>query len=183
MPLVDRVRRRFVRPNADHRPLGIVSVPVVGALIVALGVIPTGLVRAQSDQADQKEVVAVVTKFFDGMRTRDTALMRSTVAPEATLVSATGPTGLTPSRTADQFIARVGTGTGPGGDERIKDPTVQIDLPLASLWAYFTFTRGGETTINHCGVDLFLLRKGPDGWKIFQVADTHRTEGCTPITR
>ena len=56
-----------------------------------------------------------------------------------------------------------------------------IELPLASLWAYFTFKRGAQTQIDHCGIDLFVLRTGPDGWKIFQIADTHRTEGCTPI--
>jgi hypothetical protein len=183
MALLDRVPRRLLRHVVGRGPLEATSLPVVGALVVALGVIPAGRVQAQSDQADKTEVVAVVTKFFDGMRTRDTALMRSTVAPTAGLVSATGPTGLGQPMTADQFIERVGKGTGPGGDERIKDPIVQIDSPLASLWAYFTFTRGGQTTINHCGVDLFLLRKGPDGWKIFQVADTHRTEGCTPITK
>ncbi len=181
--LFKRVPRRSTRPKAEHRHAGGSSLPLVGALVVALGVVPAGVVQAQSDQADQKEIVAVVTKFFDGMRTRDTALMRSTVVPTAALVSATGPTGLGQPTTADQFIERVGKGTGPGGDEQIKDPNVQIDPPLASLWAYFTFTRGGQTTINHCGVDLFLLRKGPDGWKIFQVADTHRTEGCTPITK
>jgi hypothetical protein len=53
-----------------------------------------------------------VKQFFDGMRTRDTTLMRSTVAPGAVLM---------------------------------------------------TLTRAGETKISHCGVDSFLLRKGPDG--------------------
>jgi hypothetical protein len=115
------------------------------------------------------------------MRTRDTTLMRSTVAPGAVLISASGPTGLGDPSTVDSFIDRIGKGTGPGNDEQIENPKVQIDGPLASLWAYFTLTRAGESKINHCGVDAFLLRKGPDGWKIFHVADTHRTEGCTPI--
>jgi hypothetical protein len=148
--------------------------------LTVLTVAATVPVQAQSDE---QAVITVVNHFFDGMRTRDTALLRSTVVPSTTLVSATGPTGLGQTSSIDQFIQRVGSGTGPGGDERIKDPKVQIDLPMASLWAYFTYTRGGETKINHCGVDLFLLRKGPDGWKVFNVADTHRTEGCTPIAK
>jgi ketosteroid isomerase-like protein len=134
-------------------------------------------------QADEQAVVGVVTHFFDGMRARDTALMRSTVAAGTVLVSASGPTGLGDPTPVDQFIERVGKGTGPGGNEQIKDPKVMVDGPMASLWAYYTLTRGGETQINHCGVDAFLLRKGPDGWKIFHVADTRRTEGCTPITK
>jgi hypothetical protein len=76
-----------------------------------------------------------------------------------------------------------GQGTAPGGNELIKDPKVDIDGPMATLWAYYTFSRGGETQINHCGVDLFVLRKGGDGWKIFHVSDTRRTEGCTPIAK
>lgn len=147
---------------------------------VMLSTVLAGPAHAQSDE---QAVVGVVTHFFDGMRARDTGLMRSTVAPGTVLVSASGPTGLGDPTPVDQFIERVGKGTGPGGNEQIKDPKVMVDGPMASLWAYYTLTRGGETQINHCGVDAFLLRKGPDGWKIFHVADTRRTEGCTPITK
>jgi hypothetical protein len=135
-------------------------------------------VRAQSDQ---QAVMAVVQHLFDGMRTRDTALMRSTVVPTTVLVRAGGPTGLGDPVPLSAFIDRVGQGTGPGGSERIKDPKVEIEGPLASVWAYFTYTKGGETKVDHCGVDAFLLRKGPDGWKIFHISDTSRTEACTPI--
>jgi hypothetical protein len=149
---------------------------VVGAAVMWL--VPPAPAQAQSDE---QAILTVVNHFFDGMRTRDTALLRSTVLPSTMLVTAAGPNGLNQPGSIDGFIDRIGKGTGPGGDERIKDPKVEIDNPLATVWAYFTYTRGGETKINHCGYDLFLLRKGPDGWKIFNVADTHRTEGCQPI--
>jgi hypothetical protein len=145
------------------------------------GVALAGTVGSAGAQSDDRAVVTVVKHFFDGMRTRDTALLRSTVVPSAALQSVSGPTGLGNVTPIDQFIGRIGTGTGPGGDEQIQDPKVQIDGPMASLWAYYTFTRGGETQINHCGVDLFLLRKASDGWKVFHVSDTRRTEGCAPI--
>ena len=80
-----------------------------------------------------------------------------------------------------EFIAGVGKGTGPGGDERMKDPKIMIDGQMASLWAYYTYTKGGETAVDHCGIDTFLLRKGPDGWKIFSLAGTIRKTDCTPI--
>jgi hypothetical protein len=149
-------------------------------LMVAVAVFAASPAHAQNDE---RAVIAAVTKFFDGMRTRDTTLMRSTVVAGATLVSVGGPTGLGAPSTVDSFIERIGKGTGPGNDEQIENPRVQIDDQLASLWAYFTLTRAGETKINHCGVDLFLLRKGPDGWKAFQIADTHRTEGCKAIAK
>lgn len=152
---------------------------VVAAAIAAIGF--TVPAHAQGDE--RATIIAAVTHFFDGMRTRDTSLMRSAVAPGAVLISASGPTGLSDPSTIDSFIDRIGKGAGPGNDERIDDPKVQIDGPLASLWAYYALRRAGETAINHCGVDAFLLRKGPDGWKIFHVADTRRTEGCTPIPK
>jgi ketosteroid isomerase-like protein len=144
----------------------------IGSLLAAT---PT---RAQSDE---RAIVATVAKFLDGIRTRDTSLMRSTVASGATLMPVGGPTGLGAPATIDGIIERTGKGTGPGNDERLEAPKVQIDEQLASLWAYFTLTRPGETRIYFCGTNLFLLRKGSDGWKIFQIAATSRTEGCRAI--
>lgn len=162
------------RPGAISRELTAVLATIVAS----------GLVAPAHAQGDERAtIIAAVTHFFDGMRTRDTSLMRSAVAPGAVLISASGPTGLSDPSTIDSFIDRIGKGAGPGNDERIDDPKVQIDGPLASLWAYYALRRAGETAINHCGVDAFLLRKGPDGWKIFHVADTRRTEGCTPIPK
>jgi ketosteroid isomerase-like protein len=134
-------------------------------------------------QSDERAVVAAVTKFLDGIRTRDTTLMRSAVVAGATLVPVGGPTGLGALSTLDAVIERTGKGSGPGNDEQIENPKVQIDDQLASLWAYFTLTRAGETRIDICGVNLFLLRKGPDGWKVFQIANTHRAEGCRAIAK
>src|SRR5881275_3283738 len=96
-------------------------------------------------QSDERAIIAAVTTFLDGIRTRDTTLMRSTVVAGATLVPVGGPTGLGASSTIDAVIERTGKGTGPGNEERIETPNVQIDDPLASLWAYFTLTRAGET--------------------------------------
>jgi hypothetical protein len=146
------------------------------ALFLTAALLAAPALRAQSDSAT---VVGVVTHFFDGMRTRDTGLMRSTVVPDAVLRSVSGPTKLGDPTPVAQFITRVGSGTGPGANEQIKDPKVSIDGPMASLWAYYTLTRDGK--LNHCGVDLFLLRHGADGWRIYYVSDTRRTEGCTPI--
>ena len=165
--------RYFGRPRG--LAAGIMGV-VMGA--VALTIAVSMQARAQSED---KTVTAVVLRFFDGMRTRDTTLMRSTVLPSAVLVSVGDTNDLGQSRPVDQFIQRVGGGTGVPGNEQIKDPKLQIDGPFASLWAYFTYSRGDQ--IDHCGVDLFLLRKGPTGgWKVFYVADTHRKTPCPPIT-
>lgn len=158
------------------------SIRFVAGVVLGMAVLLPLSARSARAQSDEKEVTAVVNKFFEGMRTRDTALLRSTSLPSTVLQTA-GANGVSTPTPIDQFIDRVGKGTGPGGNEVIKDPKVQSDGEMASLWAYFTYTRGGETAINHCGIDEFLLRKGPDGWKVFYIADTHRTTGCAPITK
>jgi len=150
------------------------------AAVAIASLITAAPVRAQSDE---RAVVTAVTKFLDGIRTRDTTLMRATVAAGATLVPVGGPTGLGAPSTIDAIIERTGQGTGPGNDERIEKPMVQIDDQLASLWAYFTLTRVGETKIDRCGTNVFLLRKGSDGWKVFQIAATSRTESCKAIAK
>lgn len=152
----------------------------VVAVAVASLAAPTHA-RAQGAQSDERAIVATVTKFLDGIRTRDTSLMRSTVVAGATLVPVGGPAGLGAPSPIDGIIERAGKGSGPGNDERIDMPKVQIDEQLASLWAHFTLSGPGETKIDRCGVSLFLLRKAPDGWKIFQIAATSRTEGCRAI--
>jgi hypothetical protein len=134
-------------------------------------------------QSDEQAVLAVATHFFDGMRARDTAMMRSTALPSTMVVIPGGPTGIQIQISVDQFISSVGKGTGPGGDERLRDPKIQIDGPMASLWSYYTYTEGGQTKVDHCGIDAFLFRKGPDGWKIFTLAGTIRKTGCTPASK
>lgn len=154
-------------------------IPKILVTIVALVALPTAPAAAQSDE---QAIKLVLKHMFDGMRARDTAMMRSTMLPSTILerTSATGELGEPIQMT--KFVDRVGAGTGPGGDEQIeKNPKIEVDGPLASVWTAYTFTPGGKTAIDHCGVDAFLLRKGADGWKIFHIADSSHNEGCKPI--
>jgi hypothetical protein len=69
-------------------------------------------------QSDERAIVAAVTKFLDGIRTRNTSLMRSSVVSGATLVRVGGPRGLGAPSAIDGIIER--TGKGPGNDEQEK---------------------------------------------------------------
>ena len=53
---------------------------------------------------------------------------------------------------------------------------MRIDDNLATVWNQYAFYLGD--TLHHCGVDAFQLFRSSDGWKIIQVSDTQRTEGC-----
>ncbi len=145
-------------------------------LAVALCATPR-IGRAQD--ADRAAVLATVQKVFDAMRTRDTALLSQAFDSTARLVGVS--TRGTPAVTLtapSQFGAAIARA--PAGDvwnERIFDPEVKIDGTVAQVWAYYTFHR--NTTFSHCGIDAFMLAKVGTTWKITQLADSRRTQGCT----
>ena len=133
--------------------------------------------RAQDP--DRAAILATVQKVFDAMRTRDTALLSQAFDSTARLVGvSTGGTPAVRLTAPSQFGA--GITRAPAGDvwnERIFDPEVKIDGNLAQVWAYYTFHR--NATFSHCGVDAFMLMKVGTVWKITQLADSRRTQGCT----
>src|SRR5512134_728026 len=144
-------------------------------LVASMAVAQSG---PAATSAEAKEVLATVTRLFDGMRARDTAMIRSTFAPGAELVGAQvreGKPGVAPT-SADEFIRIVGSATGPQWDERLHDTEIRIDGTLAAVWTGYSFYLGDK--FSHCGVDAFQLAKFPEGWKIIALADTRRREGC-----
>lgn len=124
--------------------------------------------------------LVVVETLFDGMREGDTDKMRSTFHPEARLVT-TGTrngqpvAGIVPIERWFESVA----GADQVLDERIYDATVHVDGNLAVVWTYYTLHVGGR--FSHCGYDAFQLVRTADGWKIIEVADTRRTEGCDGV--
>ena len=153
-----------------------VCVPTTTA-ILAFAVFALPL-HAQSTSSDEAEVLAVVEALFDGMRAADSAAVRATLHPEARLVGvADGEDGpVLRAEPMDGFVSAVGTPHEETWDERIWDPEVRIDGRLATVWVPYAFYLG--ETLSHCGFDAFQLYESVDGWRIFQIADTRRREGC-----
>lgn len=153
-----------------HRPSYIPA--ALGALIVAAAA--PSPVHAQSTE---DEVVAVVVKLFDAMRARDSAMARSVFHPDARLVSTGARDGrpVVDMNGIEGFIEAIGSGDEPWNEE-IYDVEVRIDDGLASVWNGYDLFVGDR--FSHCGVDAFHLARTADGWKIIQVADTRRQEGC-----
>lgn len=134
--------------------------------------------KAQTPSTDEAEVLAVVQALFDGMRAADSAAVRSTLHPEARLVGVAEGEGGPALRaeSMDGFVSAVGTPHEETWDERTWDPEVRIDGRLATVWVPYAFYLG--ETFSHCGYDAFQLYESAEGWKIFQIADTRRREGC-----
>jgi hypothetical protein len=148
----------------------------VMVVVLLMSIAPPSVARAQSAERD---VIAVVQKLFDGMRTRDTAAVRSVFDPMARLLGLANREGqrVVQATTVDQFVNIVAR-SAPGSvlHERIYDPEVRVDDDLAQVWTYYTFHR--DTTFSHCGYDAFQLARTTAGWKITQLADTRRQQGC-----
>lgn len=148
------------------------------SLVLSLALLITPS-RGVAQSSVRDSVVAVVERLFTGMRTRDTALIRSALDSSAHLISVPGsPTNVPRPRTPSEFITQIVTGA-PSSvfDERIFDPEVRVDGPVAQVWTYYTFRIGA--TFSHCGTDAInLMRRGND-WKIVSMIWTVRRDPCT----
>lgn len=147
---------------------------------VGLALFATVSLEGQTGAAtSETEVLAVVTRLFDGMRKHDSSMVRSVFAPGAKLVSAfTNREGkpVVQEEAADNFVKMVGAASGDVWDEKIFNPEVRVDGNLATVWTRYEFWLG--TKFSHCGFDAFQLAKSEAGWRVVALADTRQREGC-----
>jgi hypothetical protein len=76
----------------------------------------------------------------------------------------------------DAFVRAVGTPHDVTWDERVRGTRVEVDGPLASVWAEYSFYAGPK--FSHCGIDAFQLARDGDVWRIVALTDTRRRDGC-----
>jgi hypothetical protein len=144
---------------------------------IAVAVLAGASQAAQTPKSDEAELLAVVNAVFDGMKKSDTALVRRQFHPKARMITvdARSP-GPRIEESIDGWIESLGRPRTEVFDEKLSNVRVQIDGSLASVWADYKFFR--NTTLNHCGVDHFLMVKEGGAWKIIELADTRRRENC-----
>jgi hypothetical protein len=138
--------------------------------------LPSGLVYSQPENT---EVTAILDQLFTGMRTGDSSLVSRSFMPDATLQSvSTAPDGKirVDKNAVAGFIQAVGTPHQEVWDERIYDLVIRVDGAMASAWAPYKFYLGEK--FSHCGVNAFTLIKTESGWKIANITDTRRKDGC-----
>lgn len=151
---------------------------LAGAVSLAPAIVVPRVACAQS--TDREAVLAVVQQVFDAMRTRDTSLLSRAFDSTARLVGVStrnGPPAVVLTAPATFGAAILRAKPGDVWNERIYDPEVRVDKDVAQVWAYYTFHL--NSTFSHCGVDAFMLVKVGTAWKITQLADSRRTDGCT----
>ena len=147
------------------------------ALTIA-SLLPVAVEAQSAPVPDERDaVLAVVQRLWDGMRTRDTALVRSVFDSTALLTRVVTRDGVARVQVLpiSGFVEALGRST-ETWNERMFAPEVRIDGSLATVWTEYDFHLG--TQFSHCGVDAFQLLKTSTGWKVVALSDTARREGC-----
>jgi hypothetical protein len=132
---------------------------------------------ATAQTPDETAVLAAVNRMFEGMRTADTAMVRAVFAEGARFAmvsSRTTPAAVT-YQTIDGWVRGIGTSAGKW-DEQIYNVQVRVDGHIAHVWSPYTFYL--EKAVRHCGINSIELLRDASGWKVTQISDTRRTEGC-----
>ena len=130
-----------------------------------------------AQSADEQAVLAVVTRVFDGMRASDSAMVRSGFANGARFAILDGRS-TPPKITYDSINGWLSALSRSSNrwDEQIYDVQARVDMNVAQVWAPYTFYL--DKKVRHCGVNLFQMLKLGADWKITQLSDSRRTEGC-----
>ena len=119
--------------------------------------------------------------LFDAMRKGDSTLLRSVFSKSMILQSISNEKNGKPvlsTESIDGLVKDIGTPHAEVYDEKIVFGAIKIDGDLACVWAPSKFYVG--TQFDHCGVDAFQLFRTADGWKVFSLVHTARTNNCIP---
>lgn len=147
-----------------------------GVLGAALAAVALGAPLAAEAQTEA-EVMATIEQVFDGMRTANSDMVRDAFAENArfaVLDSRDGPTVIR-SQGVDGWIDGIANSEGKW-DEQIYDVEIKVDGPMASAWTPYTFYLDG--TISHCGINSIEMLHDGNRWKVTQLSDTRRRQGC-----
>ena len=146
--------------------------------LIALTILSFAAAGPAAAQDDRAQVLAVVQRMFDGMRTKDTAMFRSAWVPGGKVyglrVRQDGTSFI--QQTAEQDFAAFIARDTRSFLERTFDHDVRIEREMATVWTPYDFWANGQ--FSHCGVDAIQLLRTADGWKITSITDTFQREGC-----
>jgi hypothetical protein len=144
-------------------------------LLAAAFVVAAAPAALRAQDTEQKVIIAVVEKLFTGMRTKDTATMRSLFVPAARMLGVRRDT--VRADPIDGWLNSIGRSASVL-NERTWGYEVKVDGDIAQAWMQYDLLVNDR--FQHCGVDAFDLIKIAGAWKIVTVMDSRRTTGCTP---
>lgn len=158
-----------------RRFLWCMSLLLLGCAPVAAG----GVAMSPSTSSDSaaSEVVAATERLLDALRDRDTTSLREMMDPAVRFFAVRVEDSAPQIRTldAEEFLRLVAQSPDPLV-ERIWNPQVEMDGPMASLWTAYDVHIG--TRFSHCGraAFQFVLRDGT--WRLVTETYTVRFTSC-----
>jgi hypothetical protein len=161
------------------RPLAMGKPSTATSLLFIATVAPLAAQKPKKNDPETAAVKAVVNRFFEGMEKRDTALLKSTCAPEMllqTFMADKNGKMQVYSEPLEDFVNMVAFPSSDKYVERIRFEAVNVEKSLASVWAPYQFFINDKRS--HCGTNSFQLIKTSEGWKIQYIIYTRRKEGC-----
>lgn len=132
-----------------------------------------------AQQEGENAVKAVIESLFDAMKTKNPEALGTLFHEKATMSTViSGEQGAQiGSNSVQDFINRIATTPVETIlDERILDYQIKVDGQMAAAWTPYEFYV--NDSFSHCGVNSFQLVKSESGWKIVNIIDTRRKEGC-----
>lgn len=148
-----------------------------GAAITAITFVAPAAAQTAPDRA---AILAAVHQLYDGMNTRDTAMMAAAVHPEAVTVGVSYRDGRTLISAGGGEVARLRIARSRlGPQERILGAEVWQDGDVAAVWAPYEVRHDGGLLA--CGTNAIELARREGRWAITGAAYTLRREGCPPV--
>ena len=120
---------------------------------------------------DEKEIISVIEKFFDGFAAKDTTVIWETLLREGTFQRVNEDGNVTVVSHA-AFLRGIAS-TEDDLLEIIEEPETRIQGRLAFVWVPYVLYRNGER--HHCGVNAFNMVKTPEGWMIAEIVYSYET--------
>ncbi|NND73177.1 MAG: hypothetical protein HKN43_16510 [Rhodothermales bacterium] len=145
--------------------------------IVVVALCAFTLTHSGQAQTAEEDVYSIVSTFFDALLTADSTLMAGILLPggQAHAIMPTDSTTRVRTSTHQQTLEQMASWTEPIV-ERMWDPTILVNGPLAVVWGPYDLYVGQE--FSHCGVDTFTLIRSDDGWKISSIDYTIERGTC-----
>ena len=151
----------------------------IAIVTAVVGMLFGGFARPVVAQTADDVVRAVVDALFDAMRASDSAAVRELFHPEMDKMASSGVRDGVAGvgfGAISGFVEAVG-GAEPGAfDEKIGPAEIRIDDNLATVFTPYAFHYNGN--LSHCGVNVFLIARVGEEWRIVGLADTRRRQGC-----
>lgn len=145
-------------------------------LVLAAAAAPP--VSAQAPPAEQARVLAVIDSALAAISREDMATLTDFMLDETVIYAVSEREGVTRYRARTRAGERATTFT---EDllERGFAPEVRIAGPVAMVWLPYDFHVDGQWS--HCGVDIFTLIRGEQGWRIAALAySVEQPPACQP---